>query len=80
MLRGKICLVTGTSRGIGAEIVRRFVEEGAIVYANALKDKCIDERSATWNKTYDGIIIPIYFDVTDSNAVKNTIIRINDVV
>ena len=31
LLQEKVCLITGGSRGIGAAIVRRFVEEGAAV-------------------------------------------------
>ncbi len=34
-LEGKVALVTGASRGIGAEIVRRFAAEGAAVAATA---------------------------------------------
>ncbi len=33
LLKDKICVVTGASRGIGAAIAKLFAEEGAKVYA-----------------------------------------------
>lgn len=76
LLAGKVCLITGTSRGIGAETARRFAEEGAIVYANAIEEGSIDERSLKWSDTYKTSVIPVYFDVTDGNAAKAAIIKI----
>jgi len=40
-LQGRVALVTGAARGIGARIAARFADEGAIVYAAD-----IDERAA----------------------------------
>jgi 3alpha(or 20beta)-hydroxysteroid dehydrogenase len=38
-LRGKVALVTGAARGTGAEIARRFVDEGARVVLTDLNDE-----------------------------------------
>ncbi|MCL4113858.1 UNVERIFIED_CONTAM: hypothetical protein GTU68_043608 [Idotea baltica] len=39
MLKDKICLVTGGSRGIGAAIVKKLVEEGATVYFTYMRSE-----------------------------------------
>ena len=76
LLEGKVCLVTGCSRGIGAATVRRFAEEGAVVYACARAEGSIDETCKELEKNCNTQVLPVYFDVTDTAAAKAAILRI----
>jgi len=76
MLKNKITFVTGANRGIGLSIVRKFAENGAIVYANARKFGSLD---ALQNENFDGgSIIPIYFDATDRPKTREAFIKIKE--
>ena len=76
LLRDKICLITGTSRGLGSAVVRRFVEEGAVVYANARTKACIDESCKQLSESTGGTVSPVYFDVRDEQAAKACVMDI----
>lgn len=76
LLKNKVCLVTGCNRGIGAEIVNRFAQEGAIVYAVARMPNCIDEKCEQLSIKYNTPVIPLYFDVTDDAMAKKAVMQI----
>ena len=76
LLKGKVCLITGTSRGIGAATLQRFAEEGAIVYANARKMGSIDEVCKELSTKYNTEVIPVCFDVRDESEAKKAIMKI----
>jgi 3-oxoacyl-[acyl-carrier protein] reductase len=71
--KGKVALVTGSSRGIGASLARAFAREGATVIVNYLQNKqaadevvssCIDQGGDAW---------AIGADVTSEVAVNEMI-------
>ena len=76
MLEGKVALVTGASRGIGYATARLFAKNGAIVYANARAAGCLDDLSAELQSEHQAELIPLYFDVTDNNGIKDAFLRI----
>ena len=60
-IAGKVALVTGGSRGIGAMIARGYVEAGAKVYISARKAQACDETARQLSEIGECISIPADF-------------------
>lgn len=77
LLKNKIALITGCNRGIGNALLEKFAANGAIVYACARQDGILYEEAKELSQRYSTTIIPVYFDVTDINSIKQVFIQIN---
>lgn len=76
--KGKIVLVTGASRGIGATIAQAFGAKGALVFVNYLKNAQLAEEIAGAIRQSGGEAVPIQADVTDERAVHQMVSQIID--
>ena len=74
LLKGKICIITGGSRGIGRAITEIFAKEGALVYSIGTNLSSFDEWLPT--SKYSSSIIPMGVDITNTALVKEAILSI----
>lgn len=74
LLKNKVCIVTGSTRGIGKEIALLFASEGADVIVNGTKPGSADK----WieNSDYQDHLHPYYFDISSPSEVCQNVMEI----
>lgn len=75
MLKDKVCVVTGGTRGIGHAIVEKFLEEGAQVIFFGSRKETVDKALEDFKGKYDKVE-GAYPDLMDEKSVKEEIDRI----
>ncbi len=77
-LNGKICIITGSARGIGYAIAKRFIADGAKVAIADLRLDAANETAAALTKMGPGKAIGIEMNVTDEAAVNAGVQQVVD--
>jgi len=76
LLRGKVGIVTGASRGIGAATAVAFAEAGAKVVLAARSQEALQEVANAIKNSFSGdAALAVPTDVTDSKSVDNLVNR-----
>jgi 3-oxoacyl-[acyl-carrier protein] reductase len=69
-LQGKVAIVTGASKGMGAEISRQLAQEGAAVVVNYSSSRLDAEKVVADITSKDGRAIAIQADISKPDEVK----------
>ena len=80
LLKGKIALITGSNRGVGLSMLKKFSENGAEVIACA-RSKNVEFEKIIFDisEKYKNKITPVYFDLTDENEITKGIEKIETI-
>lgn len=76
MLDGKVCIVTGGSRGIGKAVTQLFAQNGAVVYATATNAGSIEAWADDFNKDVKGNVRALYFDISDEKMARAAVLQV----
>lgn len=79
MLTGKTAIVTGGTRGIGFEIVKKFLENGANVAFFGSRKESVDKALSKLNNLYPDkadVILGLWDPITDPEAVAQAFDRV----
>ena len=76
LLENKVIIVTGAGRGIGQAMAELFAENGAVVYANDVREGTVEEWCGGVNERASGEIRPLYFDITNDQEVKTAVMQV----
>lgn len=79
LLKGKTAVVTGGTRGIGAAIVRKFLENGAKVAVCGSKEETAEAAAAKFAEEFpNGEIMPIWPALDDADAVAGAFAEVKE--
>lgn len=73
-LSGKIALITGGGTGIGLDIAKKYVEEGAYVYITGRRENKLQEAVSTIGKNIDYVVA----DVTKKEVMEKVAEKIKN--
>lgn len=73
ILKGKVAIVTGSSRGIGAATVKLLAKEGAAVVVNYLKNETEAKKIVTEIQGFGGKAIAVQADVSSPEDVERMV-------
>ena len=79
MLKGKTAIVTGGTRGIGFEIVKKFIENGANVAFFGSREETVNKAMAKLKELFPNAdIMGLYDNITDPVAVETAFNKVKE--
>jgi len=76
VLKNKVAIVTGSSRGVGASIAKVFAREGAVVCVNYFQSQAKAEQVVDFIKKNGGDAFTQYADVTNASDVDKLVMEV----